>query len=365
MAKEEHPPLHPPHQQQQEENEAFQDGNSNSNTDTAQPKEPKKLFLTTSDLVRKMNETFATTCGDGVNKVELQVRDPVSGQSYKADADQVRLADLQSKVKQSADFVSQLTSSQEKLTWATLQREEGNEMFRHGHYREAMDVYTTCLVAADVKDTNDEDQSRVESELQLPVLLNLALCALKVKEYGKVIQFCSYALGLPSKCAEDNVKIWFRRGKAQMCRGYYTEARGDFRKALTCSTCIKGSAEEADVRRELRRLVQVERAARINSRKQKKAMQKLLRDNLDTDIGLSAGLYDDRSSRKSYSKLTGDDDATISARKSNSRDVCPTSEQAAREDKNCNISFLPIVTILSAFRDCFKGAFYNVHQKND
>ena len=68
-----------------------------------------------------------------------------------------------------------------------------------------MDIYLTCLVAIDFKSENTslsdagndavnqhpkERRELMEREVQLPVLLNLAACALKLSQYKKVEQFC-------------------------------------------------------------------------------------------------------------------------------------------------------------------------------
>ena len=189
-----------------------------------------------------------------------------------------------------------------KLEWAKKQRIEGNRLFAKMEYKEAMDVYLTCFVAMDklpssdnetrdekldAHNTDDEEHPSVskkvlEEELQLPVLLNLSLCTLKLGFFRKTQQFCNIALELPS--GRMNAKVYFRRGKARMLMGLYHSSRLDFDMALKIlSNDATGSGasknvemEQKSVLTEMKKLERLERSAKSNSKKQKKAMQTLL-----------------------------------------------------------------------------------------
>ena len=54
---------------------------------------------------------------------------------------------------------------QQKLQWAKHQRMEGNKLFATGEYKEAMDVYLTCLVAMDQSSKNKNGDAE-EEEIQ-------------------------------------------------------------------------------------------------------------------------------------------------------------------------------------------------------
>ena len=301
-----------------------------------------KLFFTTSDLLHKMNDSISDVVPDA--KFELHVKDPTTGTSVKADDKQVNRADLESKIKQSASIVQGM-SPEEKLEWAEAQRIEGNSLFNAGNFKEAMDVYVTCLVGGDIKISDSTKAEQLDMDLKLPVLLNLALCALKLREFSKAEQFCSLALDL--KEGSKHVKLWYRRGKARMGRGSYSAAREDFRKALSCSACSK--ANETDIRRELRRLSQLERASRSSLQKQKKAMQALLGCNVDNDEILSnnlstktnKALYDDFHQKRTFSTLTDNPD--------NDRNII--------DEKPANRLSVIVAWLLSSLYDCLKFLF--------
>ena len=252
-------------------------------TTNEKPPKDKKLFLTTTDLMKAMNRTLNEGWSDELeapdHKFELHVKDRNTGVTRPADEAQTAVADMQSKIRQSAYEVQDL-SSEEKLEWGRQQRREGNEFFRRKDYREAMEVYVTCLVAANIQ--KDEKVDRDQLEFVLPIMTNLAVCAVKLREFKKARSFCSFAFDLLSKSFVDGdkdqpsqvVKLWFLKGKANMGMGFYSEAREDFRSGLACSSCTEEEAN--DIRRELRKLVQLNRAAKSNCKKQKLAMQSIL-----------------------------------------------------------------------------------------
>eukprot|EP00978_Attheya_sp_CCMP212_P008142 scaffold18983_cov53-Attheya_sp.AAC.1 len=282
------------------------------------PKPTPNYFYTTSDLMDTMNEAMKGTGGDPDTgpQVELQKRMP-DGSTVRADEKDMAVANLQSKVKQCAMMVKDMTQTQ-KLEWAKQQRVEGNILFGVGEYQEAMDVYLTCLVAMDTttskKETSDksleptvtskaekETSSRssetsiattAEKEIQLPVLLNLSLCALKLGMLKKAEAFMNFALELPS--GAHHPKVYFRRGKARMRMGCYKEARADMEHALqllsdessssstnhdtnntaeTTSLQNNCSEQEEAVRKDLRKLTLLEKEAQRNRKRHETAMK--------------------------------------------------------------------------------------------
>ncbi|EJK55126.1 hypothetical protein THAOC_25173, partial [Thalassiosira oceanica] len=121
---------------------------------------------------------------------ELQRKLP-DGSYRRADESETAAANFQAKMKQAAEMTASLEPG-ERIEWAGWQRKQGNDLFARGEYREAMDVYLTCLVAMDQKtkknenadpdvseDNSTEQQlagddmtARIEKEIKLPVLLN-------------------------------------------------------------------------------------------------------------------------------------------------------------------------------------------------
>ena len=87
-----------------------------------------------------------------------------------------KAADLSAKMRQSAEEVFGMSFG-EKVAWALERRKAGNDLFASGEFQEAMDVYMTALVAVS-KEEAEEKESDVK--VALPVLLNLAQCALNL-----------------------------------------------------------------------------------------------------------------------------------------------------------------------------------------
>mmetsp|Transcript_2178 Transcript_2178/g.3330 ORF Transcript_2178/g.3330 Transcript_2178/m.3330 type:complete len:421 (+) Transcript_2178:203-1465(+) len=265
----------------------------------------KQLFFTTSDFVKRLNANVAELEGpEEVNKprFELQKKLP-DGSTRKAYDDELAAADMQTKIKQAAEQVSYLKTPEEKLEWATQQRQEGNKLYSAGKYKEAMDVYLSSLVAkpqeggnSTVSTTNYE--AVYSSEIVLPVLNNLAQASLQLCMYRKAETFCTIAIdeimkqeefiAMQSSQQQDRdskegrdtlkqmAKIYFRRGKSRRLRGNYEEAKKDIEEAL----CLIGTQNETSERkaldRELQKIEQAATMAEKNIKRQVKAMQKIL-----------------------------------------------------------------------------------------
>ena len=310
-----------------------------------------KMFFTTSDLIARINQSVAEVsalsadgdAADGATATtpaagggfELRRQMP-DGSTRRADAADTAVADLQSKIKQTAAVLSAL-SAEQKMEWAQLQRAEGNKIFARGDYTEAMDVYITCLVAMDKlrgsADTDDKggeqaaaaataavySQDSIERDIQLPVLLNLALCALKLGMLRKAESFCNFAL--ETTLGVDCPKAYFRRGRARMLMGSYEDARVDLEGARDllllrldkdANADADAAAQEAElkaVKKELQKLERLEITARKHEKEQRKAMKKLWDDNTDNnskrhDTGANDGQSDE-------STLALDADANI------------------------------------------------------
>jgi len=181
-------------------------------------------------------------------------------------------------------------SPEKKIEWAMIHRQRGNALFQKCDYKEAMDVYLTCLVAiehgsggssgantnetavpsnsvtmkdeatrcttsstatatiredngsntvngndrkttAEEEDQRDRWNKRTDEEIKLPILLNLSACALKLGMYQKTEKFCNFAI-TEMPCGRTSTKAHFRRGRARMLMGSYRGAKDDFDTAL-------------------------------------------------------------------------------------------------------------------------------------
>ncbi len=205
-----------------------------------------------------------------------------------------------------------------------------------------MDVYLTCLVAMDIKNSKTsiiEEQSveasedcwkdKIDDEIKLPVLMNLSACTLKLGMHRKTCSFCNMATEI--KSGSVNPKVSFRRGRSYMLLGLYKNARNDFNN---CLKLLNNSNDESDsckneidaVNRELRNLDSLIIAADKNRKRHEKAMKIVLggetfietqessksdqanvNDNYVNDKDLDKGLYSDihtsKSSQREYSTL--------------------------------------------------------------
>ena len=326
------------------------DGSTPRDIDVDEDDPRKKMFFTTTDLIERMNsamrranipddsptsssssssssessessEANVGSLGASSGGFELHARMP-DGSYRPARRSELAAADFQSKMRQATEAISGMDATR-KLEWAGRQRHMGNSMFAGGEYKEAMDVYLTCLVAVDrgggggASTTIDQPQcstkvehdveitrSRMEEEIQLPVLLNLALCAMKMGMPSKAEKFCNFAID-ETTCGKFSPKAHFRRGRARLLMGRYPAAESDLDTALRLLSLddvvkagggdhasdggVHGAEVEnmrAAVLREKRRLHSLVERAERNENAQKRAMERL--------FGSSSFIVDER-----------------------------------------------------------------------
>ncbi|KAL9189912.1 hypothetical protein ACHAXT_009587 [Thalassiosira profunda] len=258
-----------------------------------------RMFFTTSDLVERMNAAMADAevpSQDG-GGFELQRKLP-DGSYRRAEESEMAAADFQAKMKQASGMIKDLDPRQ-KIEWATHQRKEGNALFARGEYKEAMDVYLTCLVAMDGQQSDASTDDQVDEEIKLPVLLNLALSALKLGMPSKAEQFCNYAL--ETEAGQRSVKAYFRRGRVRMLMGHYVSAELDLDKALDLNAeradadgSDEAESERKTILREKQKLTRLINQAEKNQRQQKKAMEKLFQSEEMGDRVIQTGLYPEK-----------------------------------------------------------------------
>jgi tetratricopeptide (TPR) repeat protein len=285
--------------------------------------ETKKMFFTASDLIERMNSAIRDANDDiptstsnslrdsdrrtegNTGGFELQMKLP-DGSYRRAEQKEIAAADFQTKMKQASEIIVGLTA-QQKIEWAKCQRIQGNVLFAKGDYTEAMDVYLTCLVAMDqscpTPTSNDENPSsditmnenasesrllqvQMEREIKLPVLLNLALCSLKMGMLSKAEKFCNFAM--ETELGKQSPKASFCRGRARLLMGKYGVAESDLNNALNLLRAKRGMSaemenrdlkdgedEEAVILREKLKLQKLVHRAQTNRNQQKKAMEKM------------------------------------------------------------------------------------------
>jgi tetratricopeptide (TPR) repeat protein len=298
---------------------------------------PPNPFVTTSDVMNQLNKHLSelssggcpSSHGAGNSKLlrhqpqpqqqprfELQKRLP-DGSTVPATPDEIAAADFQAKLDQSAKFVSQLATSEDRQAWAEQQRQMGNAYFGRGDYKAAMDVYLTCLVVRESAATDFVRRTLV------PILNNLAQCTLQLGMHGKTVLFCEMALeeirniqhgnrGVENEgktrdevghsrmedemCQVDPIavcKIYFKLAKAQRLSGNYREARQALNSSLDRleqrmdeidassrismdMSCSSLKPYQEAIQKEFRHLDVAEREGRKNHQRQKRAMQQML-----------------------------------------------------------------------------------------
>jgi len=193
-----------------------------------------------------------------------------------------------------------------------MQRQEGNKLYSKMQYKEAMDVYLTCLVAID-KSCHDpisgnsnistiDWAQRVEQDVKLPVLLNLSACTLSLGMFKKTCAFCDLALDL--RIDNPSPKLYFRRGRARVGLGLYCEAKEDLIMSMDIlqrQEHEKGNKQKDNkqtgemksaVEKELIKLASLIVSAKNNRQKQTKAMQRLMGGQTSkTDANVKAGSF--------------------------------------------------------------------------
>lgn len=263
------------------------------------------MFFTTSDLMKKMNAAMKdndSSLPSDTGGFELQRKLP-DGSYRPAEEGEMAAADFQTKLKQAAEMTAMLTP-QQKLRWAKHQRKEGNKIFAAGGYKDAMDVYLTCLVAMDQSSKENENHmkavaeecedpiptAQIEEEIKLPVLLNLALCALKLGMLSKAEKFCNYAIEMDA--GKRSVKANFRRGRARMLMGHYVSAELDLARALelndeaatnTTYDLKEVQSEREAILREMEKLDRLVSQAEKNEETQKKAMERVFQSTTNVN----------------------------------------------------------------------------------
>ena len=297
------------------------------------PPEKMKMFFTTSDIIERMNSAIRDAnddnripssksvrdsdgAGGNTGGFELQMKLP-DGSYRRAEQKEIAAADFQTKMKQASERIAGF-DSQQKMEWAKCQRLEGNTLFARGEYADAMDVYLTCLVAMDQPCTttstdhnstidldNNEDSSKsrllqvqMDTEIKLPVLLNLTLCSLKLGMPSKAEKFCNFAMD--TELGKQSPKASFFRGRARMLMGKYSAAESDLNNALNLirgkkglsdkstnnQSLLEGEDKEAVILREKIKLQKLVHHAQKNRNQQRKAMEKVFKPE-ETGVVLS------------------------------------------------------------------------------
>jgi tetratricopeptide (TPR) repeat protein len=340
-----------------------QDDASSSPQEHQPPSSSSLPYITTSDILSRMNQEFQKLGGDGDDEavtpmVELQRRMP-DGSTRRCTDDELKASDLQTKLQQTAKLIQDMTPK-EKAEWATHQRLVGNSLFQAGEYAHAMDIYLTCLV---VKDELESDEF-IKGTF-VPVLNNLAQCTLQLGMYKKTIQFCNLcfeeldkkeASFLREQLTIPLSKIHYKRAKAYRLSGEYPQSRKDLRQGLTLLEKVEDNDESSSVleykkalEKELRKLKLAEREGRRNQQRTKKAMKSILNNSnatsstttTESSTSTSTAAFNDTISGSLYEHNpsgTKRQYSTLRAPKKNNQSMAQAAANKSDEDES-RISF--------------------------
>ncbi|KAJ2498416.1 peptidyl-prolyl cis-trans isomerase cpr6 [Coemansia sp. RSA 1972] len=150
----------------------------------------------------------------------------------------------------------------------------GNDEFKQGNLEAAIAKYTKGLrylremIVFD-KDNDPEDKLRPQFvTLRVPIMLNRAMCNLKLSKFEDAIKDCTFVLEIKDKeiTQKDRTKAHFRKGSANRQLKQYEQARDDLKKAKELDPTDKAIANE---------LILAESAVKEREMKEKQMYTKL------------------------------------------------------------------------------------------
>jgi tetratricopeptide (TPR) repeat protein len=195
-------------------------------------------------------------------KMDVMKKDPASGMLINASDREVNSIGTKASIATNAQLLKNLPPH-EKFEWAIEVKEYANGLYAKGDYEQAMIKYAECLAATDfgttptpcaaiqkqvvIEDSTtsdvDDDKHRNDTgtgispdtvecsfgsssnvdSVVIPVLCNLAACAIQLKQWPKAVQLCQQAIQLRPDC----VKALYRQGLALV-------QAGEFERAMLC-----------------------------------------------------------------------------------------------------------------------------------
>ena len=122
-------------------------------------------------------------------------------------------------------------------------KEAGNKLYEEKEYAKAAELYFEALCYVEeqlMREKRDSPGWWSEVEKKVPLLLNYAQCKLLLKEYTEAIRQCSTVIDYKP----NNVKAYFRRGKAYAAVWDEKEAKADFSKAVELDPSLEKTVDK-------------------------------------------------------------------------------------------------------------------------
>ncbi|RKP16947.1 TPR-like protein [Rozella allomycis CSF55] len=147
------------------------------------------------------------------------------------------------------DYEKIADTTADKIKFATDRKLLGNEKFKAQKYESALNFYEKGLKFVESTwGVEDENEKKQFESLKLSILLNIAACCLKVKDFIKVKTACKKALEIDSK----NVKAMFRLGSALAALNEFDESFETLEKARELDLEDKGICVEIENAKKLK-----------------------------------------------------------------------------------------------------------------
>ncbi|KAJ2764589.1 peptidyl-prolyl cis-trans isomerase cpr6, partial [Coemansia linderi] len=153
-------------------------------------------------------------------------------------------------------------------------KDQGNDEFKRGNLAEAVAKYTKglrYLREFPVFDEENDPEDRLRPQfvtLKVPIMLNRAMCYLKLGQFAGAAGDCTIVLEYTDKevTAKDRTKALYRRGTARRQLKMFEKAREDLAEAKELDPLDKAISNE---------LILVERAIQEREKKEKQMYSKL------------------------------------------------------------------------------------------
>lgn len=149
-----------------------------------------------------------------------------------------------------------------KLDKAEWWKDGGNTLFKQGRYDLAKGKYMRAMkCVGDARDIESDEQVERAHAIRVAASSNIALCALKLEEYGETLKWCDKTL----QADPEHLKCYLRKAAAHAGLGDYEAARADLGEAeLLCNE--KDPSMKEEVEREVRRLMLKQQSAEKRQR---------------------------------------------------------------------------------------------------
>jgi len=148
-----------------------------------------------------------------------------------------------------------------KLDRAEKWKDAGNALYKSAKYTLAKQKYLKAakFIGEISREIENEEQGQRCEQINVALLNNLAMCALKMEDFGDALSYCDKAL----KVDPMHGKAYFRRAMAHAGLGEFEAAAEDLGAAERCDPVTK-----EDVSRERGRLAAREKAAAVKQKKE-------------------------------------------------------------------------------------------------